>query len=193
MNIESIFKKLNIIEQTQLKKYIAGQVSLKCAAAAKEMIDSDEKFRKDCKRDFEKTLDVISIAIKVGMRENHISEQRYEKIEKDIIEHINKQTESPNKLVQLSTNFEILSKNEYLDYLEIKMDKCCNKCRKDPNKCKFYSQLVHHNIETMGRQIGKCKYAYLNNNGIIELDKKEQKRVKKIKDVIQKNKSKKVG
>lgn len=86
----------------------------------------------------------------------------------------------------------VVPRDEFQDWTEQIMECNCKNCKKHWEECRLHEIFEDNFIPESTRPLENCKYAYqVNEKGNMVLSKKEQKRVKKIRDTIQRNKNKK--
>jgi hypothetical protein len=160
-DINSILKKLNIMERTQLINYIkleAAQRTSKIEQALGEAAKEREEFLTNQN---DNTWQIINDNIKLALRENRISEERIKKVFSRVYELT---SNNPNvrlfDVPEPSADFEILTKDEFRNLVEELIECSCKGCIKSSKDCDVYKLLKRHNVKAPSGYQRSCKYGY---------------------------------
>jgi len=163
-DLNNIFSKLNIMEQSQLNKYINVEINTvrneanERITAAKKALEKDkQEIRKYYEDKNTETWKRIEASLYTGMRENHVSNERIDKIFARV-----KELNQKHELLigeETKSEYKILEDKDWQKMIELLADVSCKNCKEHSAKCEVYPLLKKYKVPYSGEK-GKCKYAY---------------------------------
>lgn len=162
--VQNILSKLNFVEHNALQSYIKQQVTLtisKAEAALQEAAEEKEQYLQNLNN---KTWDMISTYLEIAIKENHISDQRKDKIFERLTNLVEENNDNPALDVErinpkLKDNI-LLKKDDFNDLVEYSVEGYCKNCSKGHKHCKVYQLYKKYNVPKPTGYRAKCKYGY---------------------------------
>lgn len=162
--IQNILASLNFIDRNALQTYIKQQSNillLQAQNALHEAAEEKEQYLTDLNN---KTWNMIETMLQIAIKENHISDQRRDKIYERLLELVKQNNDNPALDIEkinssLKDNI-LLSKSDFDNLIELAIETTCENCKKHHKHCKVYKLLNKYNVPRPTGEKTKCKYGY---------------------------------
>jgi hypothetical protein len=162
--VQNIISKLNFVERNALQSYINQQVTLtisKAEAALQEAAEEKEQYLQNLN---DKTWNMISTCLEIAIKENHISDQRKDKIFERLTELVKENNDNPvldvEKINKKLKDTILLNKDNFNELIEYAIEGYCKCCKSNHKHCKVYQLYKKYNIPKPTGYRTKCKYGY---------------------------------
>lgn len=161
-DMQNIMNKLNFMEQNTIRKYIESNIALGIATVEVELAESEKRILEQYNKKIDEVLNIFDMCLKLAIRENKVSEERYKKIIDRYSELVIEYDKS--ELIGFCKNrkrFKVLDTKEYEHYIEHRLHNTCRFCNKRSSEgCDFYKELKMQGVPPYDNENKICEYKY---------------------------------